>query len=94
MLNVIMHVLSYLKKCGGKLCLPYKVVGKRPNELSDSYHNIFFFIKKKQTSVIHWVLCIIVNCILNKRWQKSLDNWSRLISRDYVHYGDNLGSFN
>ena len=81
-----MHSLKLSQEMWEKLCLPYKVVGKRSYELSDSLK------KKKKTIVIHWVLCIMVNCILNKRWQKSLDNWSRPISRDYVHSDDNLGS--
>ena len=89
-----MHILKLSQEMWGKLWLPYKVIGKRPNELCDCYHNMILFFKRKEkkTSVMHWILCTMINCILKKRWQKSLDNWSRLISSDYVHYDDNLES--
>ena len=86
MLNVNMHIFELSQEMWGKLCLPYKIIGKMSNEPSDTYH-----IMIKKTSVIHWFLCIMINCILKKKWQKLLDNWSPLISRDYVHYDDNLG---
>ena len=43
MLNVNMHGFELSQEMQGKPCLPYKVVGKRPNELSDSYHNMIYF---------------------------------------------------
>ena len=42
MVNVNIHVFELSQEMWRKFCLPYKVVGKMPNELSDSYHNIFF----------------------------------------------------
>ena len=50
-----MHILKLSQEMWGKLCLPYKVIGKRSNELSDSYHNMILFFKRKEkkTSVMH-----------------------------------------
>ena len=45
MMNANMHIFELSQEMWGKLCLLYKVVGMRPNELSDSYHNMIFSIK-------------------------------------------------
>ena len=48
MVNVNMHVFELSQEIWGNLCLPYKIVGKWPNEFSDSYHNVISFLLKKK----------------------------------------------
>lgn len=40
MLNVHMHAFELFQEMWKKLYLPYKIIGKRPNELIDSYQNM------------------------------------------------------